>query len=51
MEIINPQTVILKAHNLIQRVVDKYDIKNYGDFQCPFMKELAQSLKFFESKS
>jgi len=35
------------AFDLLNYVVQKYDIKNYEGFTCPFMKALAESIYFF----
>ena len=35
------------AFDLLNYVAQKYDIKNYEGFTCPYMKALAESIYFF----
>jgi hypothetical protein len=35
------------AFDLINDIVKRYDIKDYGGFTCPFMKALAESIYYF----
>ena len=36
------------AEALIRDVVERYDIKSYDEFTCPYMKALAESLNFLD---
>lgn len=39
--------LIIKAQELIEHIIQKYDIYHFDDFKCPYTKALAKEL-FYE---